>query len=263
MKKKKFSIKYEINKELQIQEGDKWPLYIKMSYDRKNTKIKSSLEQSISEKEFDKVVKSNLALQEIEIISRIMSHETDGFTKSWSSFKGFKEKLDYYRLPIDEAYKDFGIKGLEGILIHAVNSMPDNERIIYDRLRKFFPFDKYLNSSDPSHQTLLEDPQTFMVMLHGYLKQQSIEDSFEGTRELLKNLEYYQNGYRALHRLQQIRKSKKQEYLTMIDWMEKSYQSEISDFILALTNDEYPGISSSLTELELGFMHSPLYRQLR
>lgn len=209
----------------------KHKLYYKISYNRKNTKIKSSLYSYLSEDEFDKLKDSKEVNWEVSLITRIMEIDTDGLKLTISDFKGFSEKIKIYFTKVEEVYKVYGLKLIEQPLLQAQDKMNNKELLIYNELNKLLPVEEYLAKEGSYYSVVNRNPHSYCLLVFGFLDQFDITGKDKVLYMIKKDIIYYMEG---LNELQSFYESK---YLTaktdalIIHWMEYNMKDQFAQYL--------------------------------
>jgi len=106
-KGKKITVKFFLNRLLEAATNDKgqesYPLYIQVTYNRKNMQLKSKY----SEYYYDlSEVKPGLMEFEEKVLRKIVTHEA-GETKGEYDLKGLKRKYEVYSMSVHQAVEEY------------------------------------------------------------------------------------------------------------------------------------------------------------
>ncbi|MBN8852769.1 MAG: hypothetical protein BGO55_03350 [Sphingobacteriales bacterium 50-39] len=155
-KAKKITVKFFLNQLLEPATNDKgkeaYPLYIQVTYNRKNMQLKSKY----AEYYYDlKEVKPGLMEFEERILQKIVTHEKSE-TKGEYDLKGLKRKYEVYSLSIHEAVEDYLKPKLRLAILKTNDELTGvlnftapqaTTALLHKGARRLFPdFDRYLGA---------------------------------------------------------------------------------------------------------------------
>jgi hypothetical protein len=195
-KEKKITVKFFLNQLVEPAMGEKkekhYPLYIQVTYNRKNMQFKSKY--SLYYKDLD-TVKPGLMEFEEKVIRKIITHEV-GLTKGEYDLKGLKRKYEVYSTSIMEVLE----KHIKPKLRSAIFKTNDELTLVLD----------------------FNQPQATVARL--YKAAQLLFQDFDTslTVKLRDDLTAYENYHRLY----------KEPFFTytfptIIDWVDQSYQTEL------------------------------------
>ena len=155
-KQKKVTVKFFLNKAVDPVLGEKrekhYPLYVQVTYNRKNLQFRSYYGEYYNALE---EVKPALLRFEEKIIHRIISYEA-GATKSEYELKGLKRKYSVYSMSVLSAVEAYlkpklrlSVLKTESELSHALNFTEERVTtgVLYKAARLLFPdLDKYVGT---------------------------------------------------------------------------------------------------------------------
>ena len=263
MKAKKLTIQHVINNDLKGRQknGDLKSVYIQISYNRKNNKLKSNAIGLINIEDFAKIESSAKAVREREIIQQVMEIETNYLTQPLDSFDGFREKLKLYLKPIDEIYKEYGLKIVSNILL-GEPEMPAEEQSILDELNEFLPFKRYLDIEGEYYLKTCNNPNVFIDLVYGYIINKELKPEYKILNRLVEDIRYYYSGYNCVRDFIRSDFLTNKDHRLLIDWLADGL---VKDFSLFLDDCKRLGNQhkdKTIEEIEIGLMHANHYRSL-